>query len=70
MNIERRNNFAFIDSQNLNLSIRSQGWVLDFKRFRVYLKDKYSVTKAYMGTFHFTITHYARICYNVTQPKV
>jgi len=48
MNIEKLNNYAFIDSQNLNLSIRSQGWALDFKRFRVYLKDKYSITKAFL----------------------
>ncbi len=44
----KANNFAFIDSQNLNLSIRSLGWILDFNRFRVYLKDKYSVSKAYL----------------------
>lgn len=43
-----QNNFAFIDSQNLNLSIRSQGWKLDFKRFRIYLQDKYRVSKAYL----------------------
>ncbi len=36
-------NFAFIDSQNLNLSIRALGWRLDFRRFRVYLKEKYEV---------------------------
>ncbi len=42
------NNYAFIDSQNLNLSIRSQGWVLDFKRFRIYLRDKYGITKAFL----------------------
>ncbi len=42
------NNFAFIDSQNLNLGIRSQGWILNFARFRVYLKDKYQVTKAFL----------------------
>jgi len=41
-------NFAFIDSQNLNLSIRSLGWKLDFKRFRVYLEEKYAVSKAYL----------------------
>jgi len=40
--------YAFIDSQNLNLGIRSQGWVLDFKRFRVYLKDKYKAEKVYL----------------------
>jgi uncharacterized LabA/DUF88 family protein len=41
-------NYAFIDSQNLNLSIRSLGWILDFKKFRKYLKDKYSVSTAYL----------------------
>lgn len=40
--------YAFIDSQNVNLGIRSQGWQLDFKRFRVYLKDKYKVEKAFV----------------------
>lgn len=42
------NVYAFIDSQNLNLGVRSQGWQLDFSRFRVYLKDKYKVKKAYL----------------------
>ncbi len=42
------NNYAFIDSQNLNLSIRNQGWVLDFKKFRIHLKEKYLVTRAYL----------------------
>ena len=42
------NNFAFIDSQNLNLSIRELGWKLDFVRFRRYLQDKYFVSKAYL----------------------
>jgi len=40
------NNYAFIDSQNLNLAIRGQGWRLDHKRFRVYLSEKYGVSKA------------------------
>lgn len=42
------NNYAFIDSQNVNLAIRDLGWKLDFHRFRVYLKEKYSVTKAFL----------------------
>lgn len=42
------NNYAFIDSQNLNLSIKQQGWKLDFKRFRIYLQQKYNVTKAFL----------------------
>jgi uncharacterized LabA/DUF88 family protein len=44
----KENNYAFIDSQNLNLGILSAGWKLDFARFRVYLKEKYSVTKAFL----------------------
>lgn len=41
-------NYAFIDSQNLNLAIRDQGWTLDFKRFRKYLNDKFHVKKAFI----------------------
>ncbi|PIQ73731.1 hypothetical protein COV58_00820 [Candidatus Roizmanbacteria bacterium CG11_big_fil_rev_8_21_14_0_20_36_8] len=44
--------YAFIDSQNLNLGVRSQGWKLDFARFRVLLKDKFAVTKAYIFIGH------------------
>lgn len=47
-NSKKETIYAFIDSQNLNLGIRSQGWVLDFKRFYVYLKEKYNVTKTYL----------------------
>jgi uncharacterized LabA/DUF88 family protein len=42
------NNYAFIDSQNLNLAVQDQGWRLSWKKFRIYLQDKYSVTKAYL----------------------
>lgn len=43
-----KNNFAFIDSQNLNLGIQSLGWKLDFAKFRRYLKEKYGVSTAYL----------------------
>ncbi len=43
-----QSNYAFIDSQNVNLAIRAQGWRLDWKRFRVYLREKYGVSKAYL----------------------
>jgi len=46
--IKSKNNYAFIDSQNLNLGIRELGWALDYKKFRIYLKEKYGVTAAYM----------------------
>ena len=42
------NNFAFIDGQNLIMAIKELGWILDTYRFRIYLKEKYSVTKAYL----------------------
>lgn len=38
-------NYAFIDGQNLNLGIKSLGWKLDFKKFRIYLEEKYAVKK-------------------------
>ena len=52
--------YAFIDSQNLNLSVLYnikdkksgkliyKGWKLDFQRFYVYLKNKYKVVKAFL----------------------
>lgn len=43
-----KKNYAFIDSQNLNLGVRSLGWKLDYKKFRLYLKNKYHVEKAYL----------------------
>ena len=45
---KKENNYAFIDSQNVNLAIRSLGWQLDWVRFRVYLREKYSVEKAFL----------------------
>ena len=41
-------NYAFIDSQNLNMGIRRIGWKMDFKKLRIYLKEKYKVKKAYL----------------------
>lgn len=43
------NNYAFIDSQNLNRSVeQDQGWKLDWRKFRVYLQHTHKVTKAYL----------------------
>ncbi len=44
----RKGNYAFIDAQNLNKAITSQGWHLDYREFRKYLEEKYNVKKAYM----------------------
>ena len=40
--------YAFVDSQNLNLSTQELKWKLDFRRFFVYLKEKYGVEKAFL----------------------
>jgi len=40
--------YAFIDSQNLNLGVRSQGWKLDWRKFIQYLHNKYGVAKTYL----------------------
>ncbi len=41
-------NYAFIDSQNLNLNVQKLGWKLSYKKFRIYLKEKYHIEKAFM----------------------
>lgn len=64
MNLSKKNlkrklkTYAFIDSQNLNLSVRNDlfrkgkkiyiGWRLDFARFFIYLQAKYKVIKAFL----------------------
>ena len=40
-------NIAFVDGQNLHLGTIEDGWKINFKKFRTYLKDKYKITKAY-----------------------
>lgn len=40
--------YAFIDSQNVNLGVRSQGWILDWRKFRQYLRNKYDVESAFL----------------------
>lgn len=43
------NNYAFIDAQNLHLATTTaeEYWKIDLLKFRVYLKEKLRVTKAY-----------------------
>jgi uncharacterized LabA/DUF88 family protein len=43
-----RNNYAFIDGQNLNAGVKALGWKLDHKKFREYLRDRFGVDRAYM----------------------
>ena len=48
MDIQKEKVYVFIDSNNLNLGVKSMGWKLDFRKFRVYLKEKYNVSVAYL----------------------
>lgn len=45
---KQHHNFAFIDSQNLNLGVQRAGWKMDWKKFRIYLREEYDVEKAFM----------------------
>ena len=40
--------FAFIDSQNLHRGVKSQGWDLDWSKFRQYLRNKYKVSRVFV----------------------
>ena len=46
--IKKNTVYAFIDSNNLHLGVLSQGWKLDWRKFRQYLRNKYNVNKAYL----------------------
>lgn len=46
--MKKKNNFAFIDGANLHKGIHGLGWKLDYKRFRIWLSEKYSVSRAYI----------------------
>jgi len=56
--LAKRNNYAFIDSNNLYLGVSQDvkkkdkkiysGWKLDYRRFRIFLKEKFGVTKAFI----------------------
>ncbi len=45
---KKKNIYAFIDSQNLNISTQRLGWKMDWRKFREHLTEKYGVTKAFM----------------------
>ena len=45
--MEKENNLAFVDGQNLYLGTKQDRWNIDLFKFRVYLKDKYHISEAY-----------------------
>ncbi len=47
---KQNKNYAFIDGQNLYMGTakrKSEPWMVDLKRFRIYLAEKYGVTTAF-----------------------
>lgn len=47
---KKENNYAFIDGQNLYMATAKRAhdpWQVDLARFRIYLQQKYGVSKAY-----------------------
>ncbi|MDP2788659.1 MAG: NYN domain-containing protein [bacterium] len=43
-----KNNFAYIDGANLHKGAESLDWKFDYKRFRIWLREKYGVEQAYL----------------------
>ncbi len=45
----KKENIAFVDGQNVYMSTRaaSPTWKIDLARFRIYLEQKYEVSRAY-----------------------
>ena len=42
------NNYAYIDGANLHQAMGALGWDMDYKKLRVWLKDKFHITTAYI----------------------
>lgn len=42
------NNVAYIDGANLHKGAEQLGWKFDYKKFRIWLLEKYGVSQAYL----------------------
>jgi uncharacterized LabA/DUF88 family protein len=63
-------NIAFIDGQNLYMGTakrETDPWVIDLKRFRIYLAEKYSITTAYYHLGYVQDTLHAQDLYERIQ---
>ena len=45
---KEKNNFAYIDGANLYEALKELKWSLDYRRFKVWLSEKYCVSRAYI----------------------
>jgi len=48
MENRKQNNIAYIDGANLHKGMGDLGWSLNYKRFRVWLTEKYNIKEAYI----------------------
>ncbi|OGH91638.1 MAG: hypothetical protein A2534_00935 [Candidatus Magasanikbacteria bacterium RIFOXYD2_FULL_39_9] len=46
--VSEEKNYAYIDGANLHKGVQDTGWILDYKKFRIWLKEKYGVVQAYV----------------------
>jgi len=49
------NNFAYIDGANLHKALKELGWDLDYKKFRIWLKEKYKDLYNHLQSCGFTL---------------
>ncbi len=45
---KKKANFAFIDNENVNVSVKRLGWKIDWAKFRKWLKEDFDVEVAYL----------------------
>ena len=45
---KKKANFAFIDNENVNVSVKRLGWKIDWTKFRKWLKKDFDVEVAYL----------------------
>jgi len=45
---KKENNYAYIDGANLDKGAKSLGWKIDYKKFRIWLSEKYNISHAYI----------------------
>jgi uncharacterized LabA/DUF88 family protein len=67
--------YAFIDGQNLYLGIKECGWKLDYKKFFIYLTEKYKVHQAfiylgYIKKYHNLYNHLANCGFEIIFKKI
>ena len=63
--LAKERNGAYIDGANLHNGIKAQGWILDYAKLRVLLREKHSVTDAFL--FMGLIPKYGEMYKNLQQ---